>query len=142
MGNIIKIYLILFTLIFNLSVLRSQVVKITEKDSIMIKKKKEIHEDGLVFNRNVYSLTIFNLNNIHYNKKNGFNYEEIQDGRKYCEKCKKDILYKFLIKKTDETFSNLNYKLYTIGDLFESSFNKNYFLINDIYYENLGTPIE
>lgn len=97
MGNVKKIYLITI-FFFNIKTTQSQVVKLTERDSIILVKKEELHEGGLIFYKDEYSLTLFNRDNAHYNKKNGYEHKTLPDGRRYCEKCKKEY-YVFFIKK-------------------------------------------
>ncbi len=124
----------------------SQIIRIGTSDSVKLIKQEELKEDGLTFYKNEYSLTIYNKENINFNKKNDYKPTILAGGMKYCEKCKKENYY-FNIKKVKNIPSlNKPYQYYSINDVFKHinqlSFGNGYFLINGIYYKNLGMPVE
>jgi len=121
------------------------ITKITQEDSIKIRKEDELKEDGLVFYKDEYSLSIFSKENIKYNKEKKHYIQEFAGGRKYCEKCKSEVYY-FNLKKIKQMPKNVKFKIITVKQLLQNlnqySLGGNYFLINNTYYRNLGMPIE
>ncbi|MDQ8140839.1 hypothetical protein [Chryseobacterium sp. CFS15] len=149
-----KIVILICFLICQIN-LKSQIIKIEKTDSFKLGKLKEFKEDGVIFNRNEYNLIIYNKDNINFNKKHGYIYQELAGGRTYCEKCKKEVYY-FRVKKTNSKPSKNITEVYSFNKLFKLPRQKNnifssiqnfnlsegYFLINGDFYKNLGTAIE
>lgn len=135
--GIVKIKYILLLFLFN-NLVYCQVIEIKKNDSIVLKRANS---------KNQYYLTVFNKENIGYNKINGFKYDTIQHIGTIikCEKCK-DESYNFLIEK-NRNISAKKYKYFSSKNLFKNikkyAFGgSSYFLIHGIYYKNLGMPIE
>ena len=132
-------------MLVNFSYAQNFITQISKEDSIKLRKKDELKEDGLVFYRDEYSLSIFIKENIKHNREKKYKIQEFADGRKYCEKCKPEVYY-FSIKKVKQIPKNLKYQVITTNQLLHKlnqySWGGNYFLINNTYYRNLGMPIE
>lgn len=129
-------YVLLLTLLSNF--VYSQVVVIDKNDSISLKTTT---------NKSQYYLTIFNKENIKFNKKNGFKYDTIPHIGTVvkCESCE-DESYSFLIEKS-RSIPSKKYKSFSSIYLFQNIkkyiFGGNsYFKIQGKYYKNLGMPIE
>ena len=103
-----------------------------------------LKDGNLSFYKNEYTLTLYHKENISYNKKNGYKYYTIAGGKKYCDKCKKEK-YTFNIENIPNLKSN-QLEIFNIDTLFENlkkyQFSYGYFYINNVYYKNLGMPIE
>lgn len=133
--GIIKIKTVLFLFLLS-AFANSQVIKIEKRDSILLKKGNTNNE---------YHITLFNRDNIKYNKINGYKYDTIPyiDTIIKCEQCKKES-YSFLVKKIKKKNKIGNFR--TVNDFFKDSngfnFGGGYFLINGNCYKNLGSPIE
>ncbi|MFY1046387.1 hypothetical protein [Chryseobacterium sp. GP-SGM7] len=143
--GIIKKILLVYGLLLNLLFVKPQIVKLQKDDSIKLIKKDELKEDGLTFYKDEYVLTIYNKDNISFNKKNGYKYKLLAGGVRYCDKCKKES-YGFIIKKIKSVPSQ-KYSVYSTNYLFKNinkySFGgSSYFLIKGVYYKSLGMPIE
>lgn len=141
--GIIKKRILIFALLLNAFV-NAQIIKLEKGDSIKLIKKDELKEDGLTFYKDEYRFIIYNKDNINFNKKKGYKYKEFAGGMRYCDKCKKET-YGFSIKKIKGVPSK-KLKYYTLNYLFQNlnqySFGGGYFLVNGIYYKNLGMPID
>lgn len=142
MGTVEK-KLLIFALLLNV-IVNAQIIKLEKGDSIKLIKKEELKEDGLTFYKDEYSFIIYNKDNIIFNKKRGYKYQEFAGGMRYCDKCKKET-YGFSIKKVKgiPLKKSKYYKLnYLFQNLNKYSVGGGYFLISGIYYKNLGMPIE
>ncbi len=146
MGTLSRILLLLI-FSFYFENINAQIINIEKGDSIELNKRKELKEDNIVFYKNEYTLILYNKKNIAYNKKNGFTYKTFAGGRKYCEKRKREK-YVFNLKKINSNkISKLNkLDIFNSNILFNNlkkyQFSYGYFCIDNIYYENLGMPIE
>ena len=138
MNKLIQILIVLFS--YNVN---AQIIDIKPNDSIKLTKQKELKEDNLIFYKNEFSLIIYNKENIKYNKKNGFTYKTFAGGKKYCDKCKKEE-YIFNLEKIEALKSN-KLEIFNIDDVHNNlrkyQFSYGYFYINNVYYKNLGIPI-
>ncbi|WP_312089799.1 hypothetical protein [Chryseobacterium sp.] len=136
MGVIKKYTILMFLLITSINIY-SQIVEIKKNDSILLRKSD---------NKNEYYITLFNKENIKYNKINGFKYDTIPNIGTVikCNECRVES-YGFLIRKIKNNKKNKG-SIRTVENLFKDkkgfNFGGGYFLINGIYYKNLGTPIE
>lgn len=146
MGTLSRL-LLLITFLFYFENINAQIINIEKGDSIELIKKTELKDNNTIFYKNEYTLIIYKKEHIEYNKKNGFSYKKFAGGREYCDKCKKEK-YVFSIKKINTNkIPKLN-KLeifnqnYLFKNLKKYQFSYGYFCINNIYYENLGMPIE
>lgn len=89
--GVIKKYTILIFLLITCINIYSQILEIKKNDSILLRKSD---------NKNEYYITLFNKENIRYNKINGFKYDTIPHIGTVikCNECRVES-YGFLIRK-------------------------------------------
>lgn len=84
-----KVQYLFLTIFIFIKPLHSQIIKLEKNDSMKLIKIDELKEDGLVFYKNEYSLSLYNKSNIKFNKKMAISHKYLREEWNIVKNVKK-----------------------------------------------------